>query len=588
MKEHHDKRVKQSFAKGALIMTVCMVIVKIMGAFFKIPLARILGGEGMGYFTAAYNLYNPIYAFATAGLPIAIARMVSGDVARKRFKDVQKIHKISIPMFVLTGTLGMIIMLVGSFVYADVTRAPGVLYSILMLAPTVLFSCLISIYKGYYEGLSNMTPTAVSEIVEAIGKVVFGLGLSYFVVYYGMQEYYANGTVFGRLCYSEELARSATLPFASAGAVLGITLGSVAGYIYIYIKHRVTGSRITQEEMQNSPNARSTKKLISMLLHISVPIGLGAIIMNFAGVVDTVLIQNRLYDIMMNNSEKLLKVYNGIIPSDVVERGTTHVFLAGCFGYMSTITMLLPAITQGIAISALPSVTTVWVQGVKSKIKETIESILKITVLISAPAGLGLSVLSYPIMDLVYGSMGNSTQPCEIYIAAHIMAISGVAAVFASISTPLCNMLQAVGRADLPVKLLTIGVIIKIILNYSLVGIPEINIQGASVGTLACYAFVCVMALYFLCTETKIRPDFTSIIVKPLFSSICCAVSAYLSQNLLSSFVGYKIATIMSIIIAVFVYVAFLLLTKTLNKDDFKMLPKGDKILILFEKYGLI
>ena len=176
MRESENNRVSQSFAKGALIMTICMVIVKIMGAFFKIPLAKILGGEGMGYFNSAYSLYNPIYAFATAGLPIAIARMVSGDVARKRFKDVKKIHKISIPMFILTGTLGMLIMLVGSFMYARITKAPGVLYSIFMLAPTVLFSSIISIYKGYYEGLSNKAQTAKSEIVEAVGKDVFGLG----------------------------------------------------------------------------------------------------------------------------------------------------------------------------------------------------------------------------------------------------------------------------------------------------------------------------------------------------------------------------------------------------------------------------
>lgn len=588
MRESENNRVSQSFAKGALIMTICMVIVKIMGAFFKIPLAKILGGEGMGYFNSAYSLYNPIYAFATAGLPIAIARMVSGDVARKRFKDVKKIHKISIPMFILTGTLGMLIMLVGSFMYARITKAPGVLYSIFMLAPTVLFSCLISIYKGYYEGLSNMAPTATSEIVEAVGKVVFGLGLSYGVVSCGMNEYYAKGTVFGKACYTEEMARSATLPFASAGAVLGITLGAVAGYLYIYGKYKMTGDKITLEEIENSPESRPTKKLIRMLLEISVPIGLGAIIMNFAGIVDSVLIQRRLNDIMMTNPNALLNVYHGLIPLEIVERQTTHIFLSGCFGYMSTITMLIPAITQGIAISAMPSVTTVWVQGDRKKIKQTIQSIFKITTLISVPAGLGLSFLSYPIMDLIYGSIGKGTQPCEIYIAAHIMTVAGIATIFSSISTPLCNMLQAVGRVDLPVKLLTIGVIIKVLLNYSLVGIPEINIQGASVGTLVCYLFVCLMALYYLCVETKIRPDFKSIIIKPLISSGCCAIAAYASQGLLSRIVSYKIATILSIIIAVVVYIATLLLTKTLNRDDFKMLPKGDKILMLLEKYNLV
>lgn len=582
MKEKHTKRAGQTFARGALIMSAGMLIVKIMGAFFKIPLTSILGGEGMGYFNSAYNLYNPVYAFATAGLPIAISRMVSGDIARERFKDVKRIHKISIPLFILTGGIGTLLMILGSFAFANVAKAPGVIYSIFMLAPTVLFSCLISIYKGYYEGLHNMTPTAVSEIVESVGKVVFGIGFSYGVSEYGLREYRLSGSIFGNPYPSIEAAHDAILPFAAAGAVLGITLASAAGFIYMLIKYKSLGDGITPKEIKNSPDPRSVKRLIKMLLSISIPIGLGAIIMNLAGVIDSLLIQNRLNSIMINDPSTLLNVYHGLIPKNAVERGTTHIFLWGCFGYMSTITMMVPAISQGISISAMPSVTAAWVQGPKDKVKSSIESIFKITTLISIPAGLGLSVLSYPIMDLIYGSISKQTD--EIPIAASIMTIAGIAVIFASISTPLCTMLQAVGRVDLPVKLLTIGVIIKVILNYSLVGIPEINIQGASMGTLICYIFVSISAVYFLCKETGVYPNLMSIVVKPLFSGICCAIAAYSSQGLLSIILPYKIATIASIIISIPIYIAALILSKALTKEDIMMLPKGERISKIFEK----
>lgn len=576
MEKIEKKRKSQSFAKGALIMSIGMLLVKVMGAFFKIPLFAILGGEGMGYFNSAYNLYNPIYAFSTAGLPIAISRMVSGDIARERFRDIKKIHKISIPIFILTGSIGMLLMFAGSFIFAKYTHAPGVIYSVFTLAPTVLFACLISTYKGYYEGLHNMIPTAVSEVVESTGKVIFGIGLAYFTVKFAMNEYNSKGTVFGVSYPNERDAHDAVLPFASSAAVLGITIAAAVGYLYMLLKFRIGGDGITREELRQSPKPRTNITLIKMLLSISMPIALGAIIMNIAGVVDALLIQNRINGIMLTSPHLLLNVYDGLIPNGVVERGTTHVFLWGCFGNMSTIAMMVPAISQGISISAMPSVTSAWVQGSKEKIKSSIDTIFKLTCLISIPAGLGLAFMSYPIMDLVYGSMAK--QPSEVYIAARIMSIAGVAVVFNSISTPICTMLQAVGRVDLPVKLLTIGVIIKIIMNYALVGIPVINVQGASIGTLICYAFVSIMGLYFLCKETKIRPDLKSTALKPLFSAICSAVSAYASQGLFSKIIPYKLATILAIIVAILVYIAVLLLTRTLTEGDIKMLPRGEKI----------
>lgn len=586
MEKIKKKRKSQTFAQGALIMSLGMLLVKVMGAFFKIPLTSILGGEGMGYFNSAYNLYNPIYAFSTAGLPIAISRMVSGDSARGRFKDIKRIHKISVPIFILTGSVGMLLMLAGSFIFAKYTHAPNVIYSIFTLAPTVLFACLISTYKGYYEGLHNMIPTAVSEIVESTGKVVFGIGLSYFVTRFLINEFIHKGTILGTSYLNQPEAKDAILPFASSSAVLGITIAAVIGYLYMLLKYKVDGDGITQEELDNSPEPRSSKTLIKMLLSISIPIGLGAIIMNLSGVVDSLLIQNRLNVIMMNTPELLLKSYNGLIPESVIQRGTTHVFLWGCFGYMSTITMMVPAISQGISISAMPSVMSSWVQGSKEKIKSSIESIFKLTCLISIPAGLGLSFLSYPIIDLIYGMMKQSNY--EIFIAARIMSIAGIAIIFASISTPICTMLQAVGRVDLPVKLLTIGVIIKIILNYSLVRIPQINIQGASVGTLVCYVFVCVMALYFLCKETGIRPDLKTTALKPLISALFSATSAYASQGLLAKVINYKLATVFSIIIAIIVYIIALLATRTLTEDDIKMIPKSRRILMVLKKFKFI
>ena len=585
MAKKNKARKHQSFLQGALILTASMAIVKIIGAIFKIPLFGILGAEGYGYFTSAYDLYNPLFTIATAGFPIAIAKMVSENIARKRFRDVRQIHKVSIPIFTILGTLGFLLMFGGTFIYANVINAPDVKYATLTLAPTIFFACLMSIYRGYYEGLRNMTPTAISEIIEAICKLSLGLIASTTILSMGLSEFHSFGTVFGKAYENEALARSAILPFAAAGAILGITVGSFIGFIYLLIRFKRLGDGITQEELLTSPEPKSPKATVKTLISIAIPIAIGALVMNIASLVDATLIQRRLFDIMTTNPEMLLNEYPNLITNETIDNGKVHTMLYGCYGSAATLMMLIPAVTQTFGISALPNVTTAWTEGVHRKIKESIESVMRITMLVTIPAGLGLAVMAKPIMQLLY-LKGNNQG--EVEVAASVLVILGIAAIFTSTSTPLCSMLQAVGRVDLPVKLLSIGVIIKIILNYTLVGVPEINIQGAGVGTLICYIFITTAAFYLLCKEAHIVPNMISIFVKPLIAAICCAVSAIGSYSIIENFLPQKISTIVALIIAVIIYMFALVVFKVITKTDVLMLPKGEKIAKTLEKYKFI
>jgi stage V sporulation protein B len=573
----------QSFAKGAFILTLGMLSVKILGALFKIPLMAELGGEGSGYFVGAYNLYNPIYALATAGLPIAISKLVSENAALGRFKDVKLIHEISSPIFLMTGTIGFFLIISGAFAYARFAKAPGSIYSIFMLAPTLFFSCMMSTYRGYYEGLRNMVPTAVSEVIESLGKVIFGLSFTYLTIWLGFREFNLYGTVFGRFCRDLRTAEGNLLPFASAAAILGIAVSAACGFVYMFLRHKIKGDGITVGQLLKSPEARQKKEILKALLNISVPVGLGAIVMNLAGVIDSVLIQRRLADIASNALPRLINTYGNLLPDDVIFRKNIHIFLAGCFGFTTTITMFLPTISQAIAISTLPNVTAAWVLGVRKNINENIEKIIKLTSIISIPMGLGLSALAFPIMDLIYNTLHSGMQINEARIGAGIMTISGIGAIFMALSTPICSMLQAVGRPDLPVKILSAGVIIKIILNYILVGIPEINIQGAGIGTLACYFFVFISALIFLFKITKVKINLITVFVKPVISGLFCAFAANIFYNFLSGTVNGKISSIFAIIFAAVVYFAVFFTIGGINKNEIKSIPILSRFLKKYE-----
>ena len=581
---NHQKRKRQSFLHGALILTVSMILVKLIGAMFKIPLTWIITEEGLGYFNTAYHFYSPIHSLATAGFPIAIARMVSENLASGRYADVRRIHKLSIPIFLITGGLGLAVMVISAPFYVRAIGNGGALPAMFCLAPAILFSCLSSVYRGYYEGMSNMYPTAISEVMEAIFKLLVGLSAAYLVFRLGMGEFYSSGTVWGQQVTSEAFAKSALLPYTAAAAVFGVTIGSFASFFYLWIRHKRKGDSITCSELQCSPPCTDRKSIVGRLIKMAIPIGIGALAVNVAALVDTTFLQTRINHIMSVHPEPLLTMYQGMIPDLEVKiaTGTVSNFLFGCYSQALALFMLVPGITQAFGISALPSVTSAWMSGSRCELQKSISSVLRMTALFSIPAGLGLSVLSGPVSQAVFGAKAS------IPITSRTLAVMGVAAIFASLSTPIFSMLQAVGRVDLPVKLLCVGLGLKIGLNYVLTGIPEINILGAGIGTLVCYVFITISACYFLCKETKIHLKFHSIFTKPAIASMFCCISAYFSCFAMTKVMPDSLATGIAVFIAVFIYIASLLCLRALCRDDVLMLPKGQKLVKILEKHHLI
>lgn len=586
MKEKKIKRKDQSFMQGTVILTASLLLVKVMGILFRIFVTGMIGPTGATYFTVAYEIYNPLFALATAGLPIAISRMVSESVAKGRYRDVRKIKKVSIPIFLLTGTIGLILMLFGAFIVPKLpfVNVPGAIYSVLALAPTIFFACLMSIYRGYYQGLKNMTPTATSEVIEASCKFFIGYAMSYGIIHFGLREYIAKGTFLGKPYATRELAEAAIMPLASAGAILGISIGAAAGFIYLFLRDKFKGDGISASELANSDEAKDGKVLSKVLISSALPIGLGAIIMNVAGLIDTTLILHRIQYIMVNFPGELLAQYGCKISAIVLRsKDGVHGFLMGCYSFTLPLMMLVPAITQAFGIVALPSVTRSWTLKDSAKLKKSMETVLRMTMLVTIPAGVGLSVLGPGLLSVIYRN-----RPNAVAIAAEIIPILGIATIFTAASTPVCSMLQAVGRVDLPVKIISIGLVLKIAVNYVLVGVPQINIQGAGIGTLVGYAFILVASMYMLCRETKIVPDLVGTVVKPLVASLFCGGAAMISMNIFRNKLPILVAIAFSIIFAVVIYALILLILGALDRSDIKLLPGGKKFIKMLEKLKFI
>lgn len=577
------KVAKQSFLQGALILTLSMAIVKAIGALFKIPLANIISENGMGYFGTAYNLYAVLYSLATAGFPVAIARLIAESHTLEQYNQMRQIKRVSLPIFLVTGTIGTLLMILGAGPYTKYVQNSGSYLSIICLAPSIFFCCLGSIYKGYFEGVSNMTPTAVCEVIEALSKFIFGLSGALLVVKVFSNEYNNYGTFMGSAVTANE-ATLKTYQIAAAAAILGVTLGSMFSWIYGMIYYHIKGTGITEEMYENSPKAESGKVVAKRLIKIAVPIAIGSLVSSFAGLVDASFLQRRLASVVENHTSYILNLYQGSIPTENLnDISTIPNFLYGCYNNGLTIYMLVSTITSAFGISALPVLASSWARGDKEDIKKNIETIMRMTSLVAIPCGLGITFLAKPIAYLLYGSTGAAD------IVGRCLIILGIGSIFSGLSTPLSSMLQAVDRADAPVKLVAVGLVIKIAVNYILCGIAQINVQGAGLGSLVCYLFLTVAEIVVLKKVTHVEMSLKQTFLRPFISAfIACGIAALVNLGLTSVGISARIACCIAIVAAIIVYVPAVIILKAIPKDDMLMMPKGEKIVNILEKHGWI
>ncbi len=601
---------KQSVLNGAMMLMFAVLLVKVIGLLFKIPLTDMIGAAGRGYFNSAYEIYTPIFAISMAGLPVAVSRMVAENIALGNYREPRMIRKVSQRLFIIVGITGTLILLAAAYPYARFVANIRSLPAVLCVAPSIFFCCYMSTYRGYYEGLRNMTPTAISQVVEALGKLVVGLILAKLVTQTGMSQYESgmlasgnvSATVFGNEVTSLAEANSVITPWAAAGAVMGVTIGSVAAAVFLTIYYKVKGDGITRTQLVNSEKSSPSDVLAKEMIKIAVPMVVSALILNITNLVDTVTIQSRLTSAIESDSASILQMHSEAI-NEAVRLSRINIsdsaeivkYLWGSYGMALDFRNLIPNLTLQLGISALPALAAAWAIKDKKGTKSTIELVLRICMLIGLPAGFGMAALATPLLTLIYGR-GSSSD--AIPVVAPIMVAYGIATALMAVSTPITNMLQAIGRTDIPVKSVVVGAICKITCNFVLVGNPKINVYGAVVGTILFYVVIVACNLTSLLRISKVKVNWASILVKPLICSVLCGVTAFASYGLLSKIFPVSntdsilnmgtVSTVIAVGLAVVVYVISLLLVKGVAREDISVLPKGEKIAKTLEKYGLL
>lgn len=526
-----DNTKKQSFLHGAALLAMATAAVKLIGAFYKIPLKGIIGDQGYGYFMTAYDIFSVLLLISTAGLPVAMSRMISQASAVDNHNQVRRIYRTARAIFLGLGLISSLIMVLGSNWLAAQLKQPNAAYAIACLGPCTLFMGLVSTYRGFFQGHGNMKPTSQSQVLEAAVKLVAGLGLAYIL----MRQYNS-------------------IPVAAAGAILGVSISCLVSSIFLYGAFRPAYKQLPRD----GGAALSYGATARGLLAIAVPITIGS-----AGLQLLTVLEQKLY-------------MGQLLTSCGLSQDTADT-MKGIYSMTMTIYNMPCAFIVPIAISVIPAISAQLTLCKDTGVRETEESAARVAGLISLPCSVGLFVLAEPIMALLGGYTGE-----KLVLAGNLMRILSVCVFLYAIIQYSNALMQAHGYAYVPVVNMLLAGTCKLGVVYLLTGNPNLGILGAPIGSVLGYSAIAAMNLLAIGRLVPQKPRLLSNLLRPLLPAAVMGVAVFGARWALQQLLGADGSRILQVGLPIavggLVYLVMVVLCKTVKKEDCLLLPKGEKI----------
>lgn len=550
---------------GSLVLAVSAAAAKVIGAVFKIPLAHLLGGEGMGYFGCAYGIFMPVYAVTVTGLPSATARLTAENMALGRYSTVRRVKSCSVWFFALIGAVMSALLIAAARpLSAEIMDNPAAWPAVLAIAPSVLFGCIAAAYRGYYEGLRNMHPTALSQIAEAAVKLAAGLTLSVSVITAAEESPDRLSELLSRFVgkITAEDIPALTLPLAGAAAILGVTLSTAAGAVFLWLRDKIKGDGVPQTDPY--PDDKSSV-IIKELLKTAAPIAAGALAVNLTSLIDLGTIIRLLNTAIEKDPAYFERLVS--LPTDTLAN-----FIYGSYtGLALTIFNLVPSVTNMFGKSALPIIAEAHAAKDRGRLREGVRNLFTVTGLAAFPAGMGITAVAREILTLIYKG-----QTEEIAVTAKALSILGAGVIFLCLSSAAFSVLQGIGRADIPLKIMLAGVAVKLSGNLTLVGVPHINISGAAIATTLSYLVIFALSVYCLERELRLKLRLREVLLPQGYCAMLCAAAAFilaqLTKYLPNGLISAQICSAAAIIFGGIIYISALFLCGCLSKSIIKAL----------------
>ena len=522
------KQQNNTFFGGAAILAAGIVMVKIISMFYKLPLVNILGSSGYADFTAAFNVFNILLMISTAGVPVAVSKMISEATVSGRLNQTHKIFEVTFLFFLSVGLFCTLVMYFGADFFAHMMNDTKAAACMRVLAPSVMLVSGLAAFRGYAQGHRNMTPSSVSQIIEALLKLVVGLTLAWYMI------------------------RVLRLPdhLGAAGAIVGVTISEMAALLYM------TGNfaRIRlREPARPTDRPDGALRILKNCLSLAIPITLTASSTSVITAVDNALVMGRLQ-------------HAGLLLEEHAARA-----LMGNYTGVQTVYQIPAALMVAITASVIPAVTICFTQRNRTGAAKIVASSLKMAALIAIPSGVGMMVLGQPIVQLLFPRL-------DPVIAGQILSILGVANIFVCLMLVSNSILQAHGILILPICTMLVGGVVMVLFDFFMVGTVRFHIYGSPIGTCICYAITCALDLFIVSRVVPGCPGYIKIFGKPLAASVLMGFAAWAVFGLARRVVGPRLGVLVAVAVGMAVYGALIVLLRVLNRDDLSLMPKGQTI----------
>ena len=493
---------KQSLIKGTLILGVAGIIAKFLGLFFRWPLIMLIGDEGVGYYQISYPLYMFFIAVAS-GIPIAMSKMIS---ERNAVSDRDGI------ILILRKGLLLIFIFGGSFTFFMITFSRQLIsllkwdqksyYSLIAIALAPIFISIMSAFRGFFQGLQYMTPTAVSQIIEQLGRVIVGIGLVVLLLPRGIE-------------------------FAAGGAAFGAVAGGIFAAIYLILKYLKIRKEFSFKKTKDSKN------VLGKLLYIAIPISMGAAVGTIMSLIDSVIVPQRLLEAGFTSKDTLI--------------------LYGQLTGKAFILINVPlTLSMALCASLVPIIAEAFILHRRLEVISKVEMAIKFSAVIALPSLCGLYFMSYPILNLLFPGHADGYTILK-YLALCIPFI-----VLAQTTTAI---LQGIGKYLTPVRNILFGCILKITITLVLVKIPQVNIYGAVIGTITGYIVASILNLISLKKYLNFSLNYYDTMIKPAYASILMIISVvFIYMNVYNYTKINSISLLISIASGVIIYILFIVI----------------------------
>ncbi len=507
---------KQSFLAGAIILMIANAISKILGAVFKIPLTYILNEEGMAVFNIAFEVYIMFLSFIISGLPFAISKLVAESNSRGENGRTYKTVTVSAILLTIIGIAGSILLYIAAPFFALAMKEEKAVYAIQMISPSIFFVALGTAYKSYYQGVSNMIPPAISQVVESAAKLLVGYYLAVQFAKFGVEK-------------------------TSGGAIMGVTAGEIIATAIL-----MGAYFIEKRKIYIKSESTKTKEILSELMSVALPLLCASVVTNAVNVADTTMIRSRLLD-------------GGF-------KGDEARFLYGAYtGYALTVFHLPVGILATLGVSILPVIAGAFAVKNMKKAQTAADIGIRLAVILSIPCGVVMYTLSSEILTLLFH---NTASADMLKLVAPCVIMMCVVQITSSI-------LQSAGKIMTPFFFALIGSAIKIALGYYLIAMPEINIYGSAISANVAYTVVMILNLFAIRRYIGLKQNIMEIMIKPVIAAAVMLLIIHLLSTPLKVIMANNFLYLAVIcIVSGSAYVMMLFLTKAVSIREVRKILK--------------